>query len=1004
MPFYFYDQFMKHNELYDDIETMMDIENFETDFDIQEKELKKLRKKIKKAETPAWIITALEEMHAAFPEGTSLRYRSSTNNEDLPNFSGAGLYDSKTQDPEETKEDGIDKSIKGVWASLWNFRAFVERDFHRVDHLAAAMGVLVHPNYSDEKANGVAVSFDPIRGGDGTYYVNTQVGEDLVTNPEAHSVPEELLLDEDGEYTVLVRSNQAGPGELLMSDAQIGQLRKRLEKIHEHFAGLYGIGPGEQFAMDIEFKITSENVLAIKQARPWVFNTASATQPPEPHSTDATLSGLELGGVTLSPAFAATTTAYTAQVANDVTETTVTPAVNDGGATYAIKLDGVTDADGVIPLSVGENVVTIEVTAEDGETTHTYTVTVTRAAPPLSADATLSSLTLSGLTLAFDPATSAYTASVANDMERTTVTATTSDANATYLVQLDGADDADGTMALAVGTNAISIVVTAEDGETTRTYTVAVTRAAPPLSDATLSELTLSGVTLAFDPANTGYAVSVVHDLAETAVTPTTNDDEATYAIKLDGVADADGVIPLSVGENVEVSIVVTAEDGETTRTYTVTVTRAAVPPATPDRPAGQLTGEGAVSLDWNDVPTATSYDVRVWQVDAHTELSADASVNGISIAFNGSGATVSGLPTDYEWYFFEVRAVNDAGASGWSPNNAIEVPNRRANPRAGSAGPTRRAVDRGGGGVAGLERRANGNLVHRVGVAGRRLDRPVRRRQRAGRQHRLQRLQATVSGLPTDYEWYYFVVRAVNGWWHLRLVGLQRHPGPIGQPGYPTDDCTFLWPRSDNREDVDPIRLKVCNYGSIDIGGDGNCRRQPLFAGREADDEPTALSYHAFNLDGTAVGLDKPSCYGQSQAGSSGAAGTGGIGAIEAVEDVRQVMGRNAGTGVGHHHLDGIDDSMGRHRHSAAPRRMSDGVLQQVADSLGDAGRIQVHRRQCGLHLKAEGHPSGLGAGTHCFESGLQHFPHLRRGQLQFQLAGVGLGQQTQVLDQPRQ
>ena len=121
----------------------------------------------------------------------------------------------------------------------------------------------------------------------------------------------------------------------------------------------------------------------------------------------------------------------------------------------------------------------------------------------------------------------------------------------------------------------------------------------------------------------------------------------------------------------------------------------------------------------------------------------------------------------------------------------------------------------------------------------------------------------------------------------------------------------------------------------------------------------------------------------------------------IEAVEDVRQVMGRNTGTGVGHHHLDGIDDSMGRHRHSAAPRRMSDGVLQQVADSLGDAGRIQVHRRPCGLHLKAEGHPSGLGAGTHCFESRLQHFPHLRRGQLQFQLAGVDLGQQTQVLDQ---
>ena len=71
-------------------------------------------------------------MHATFPEGTSLRYRSSTNNEDLPNFNGAGLYDSKTQHPEETEEDGISKSLKQVYASLWNSRAFIERDFHRM--------------------------------------------------------------------------------------------------------------------------------------------------------------------------------------------------------------------------------------------------------------------------------------------------------------------------------------------------------------------------------------------------------------------------------------------------------------------------------------------------------------------------------------------------------------------------------------------------------------------------------------------------------------------------------------------------------------------------------------------------------------------------------------------------------------------------------------------------------------------------------------------------------
>ena len=275
IPFYFYDEFMKAHDFYTRIETMLANEDFQTDFEVQDDRLDDLRDDIKDAETPQWIIDALTAMHATYPEGQSLRYRSSTNNEDLPGFNGAGLYDSKTQDPDETEEDGIDKSLKQVFASLWTFRAFTEREFHRIDHLAAKMGVLVHPNYSDELANGVAVSFDPIRGWAGYYYVNTQLGEDLVTNPEAHSVPEELLLSRDTDgYTVLAFSNLVDRGKLLMSDAQIDQLRRHLAVIHDHFERLYNPAPDEQFAMEIEFKITSANVLAIKQARPWVFEGA----------------------------------------------------------------------------------------------------------------------------------------------------------------------------------------------------------------------------------------------------------------------------------------------------------------------------------------------------------------------------------------------------------------------------------------------------------------------------------------------------------------------------------------------------------------------------------------------------------------------------------------------------------------------------------------------------------------------------------------------------------
>ncbi|MXW41722.1 MAG: hypothetical protein F4Z91_01280, partial [Acidimicrobiia bacterium] len=271
VPFYFYDEFMKANGFYDDVAEMLADEDFRGDYDEQKKQLKALRKKIKKGTVPEWMIDALEAMHATYPEGQSLRYRSSTNNEDLPAFNGAGLYDSKTQDPDETAEDGIDKSIKAVWASLWNFRAFLERDYYRVDHLQTAMGVLVHPNFSDELANGVAVSYDPVRHQDDMYYVNTQVGEDLVTNPEANSYPEELLLDSQGKATVLARSNLAKPGQLLMSEAQMVQLRNNLKVIHDRFKTLYSVQNGDDYAIEIEFKITAENTLAIKQARPWVF-------------------------------------------------------------------------------------------------------------------------------------------------------------------------------------------------------------------------------------------------------------------------------------------------------------------------------------------------------------------------------------------------------------------------------------------------------------------------------------------------------------------------------------------------------------------------------------------------------------------------------------------------------------------------------------------------------------------------------------------------------------
>ena len=101
--------------------------------------------------------------------------------------------------------------------------------------------------------------------------------------------------------------------------------------------------------------------------------------------------------------FASSTTAYTADVGNRVTETTVTPTTTHSEAGYVVKLGGVEDSDGEVSLSVGSNVITVEVTAEDGNATQTYTVTVTRAAnSPATGTPTISGTAEVGETLTVD--------------------------------------------------------------------------------------------------------------------------------------------------------------------------------------------------------------------------------------------------------------------------------------------------------------------------------------------------------------------------------------------------------------------------------------------------------------------------------------------------------------------------------------------------------------------------------------------------------------------------
>lgn len=271
IPFYFYDEFMKRNGFYERIEALLASPGFLSDFSVQDEALADLRDDIEDGSMDQWMLDDLAAMQQSFPAGTNIRCRSSTNNEDLPGFSGAGLYDSKTH---KTTEGHISKTVKEVFASMWAFRAFAEREFYRIDHLQAAMGVLVHPNFKEEEANGVGITDDPIYGTEGNYYLNTQVGEDLVTNPEGFSIPEEVLLEQNGSgalgYEIIRRSNLLPNNEQIMTVPYLDELREYMDVIHEEFAILYNAVGNDRFSMDIEYKIDSTGQLVIKQARPWV--------------------------------------------------------------------------------------------------------------------------------------------------------------------------------------------------------------------------------------------------------------------------------------------------------------------------------------------------------------------------------------------------------------------------------------------------------------------------------------------------------------------------------------------------------------------------------------------------------------------------------------------------------------------------------------------------------------------------------------------------------------
>jgi hypothetical protein len=304
-----------------------------------------------------------------------------------------------------------------------------------------------------------------------------------------------------------------------------------------------------------------------------------------PLSANADLSNLTISAGTLVPSFASATLIYTDAVGNGITSVKVTPTTADASATVTVNGTPVTSgmASGSIPLAVGPNPISVVVTAQDGTTQQTYTVTVNRAGL-LSNNANLSNLVMSAGSLvpAFASATLSYTDAVNNGTASIKVTPTTADVNATVTVNgtLVPSGTQSGAIALAVGANPISVVVTAQDGTTQQTYTVTVNRAGVLSNNANLSNLLMSAGSLvpAFAPATLSYTDAVSNATSSIQVTPTTADVNATVTVNgtLVPSGTMSGAIALVVGAN-PISVVVTAQDGTTQQTYTVTVNRAGV-------------------------------------------------------------------------------------------------------------------------------------------------------------------------------------------------------------------------------------------------------------------------------------------------------------------------------------------------------------------------------------------------------------------------------------------
>ncbi len=380
-------------------------------------------------------------------------------------------------------------------------------------------------------------------------------------------------------------------------------------------------------------------------------------------SDDADLSALTISEGTL-PAFAAATTSYAVDVDNDVASVTLTPTTSDTAAHVTVAGTAVTSAtaSGAITLNVGANAIAIVVTAQDGTTEKTYTVTIDRAANTAPRITTAATQSVAENT----PTTTPVVTFAADDDESNTIT-----------WALTGADAGDFTLNAASGAltlNALpnyetkrsyAVTVTATDNGTPnmpsapRAVTIAVTNVDEEGSVVIGGDL-LVGATLTATVTEEDGAASLTYQWQSAASGGTYTDiTSATSATYILAATDA--------GKTLQVVAMYNDGFGDKTVTSTMTgaVPAAPVPNQPPVANAGDLqtVAIGAtVTLDGSD---STDSDGTIQSYEwVHTSTDGVAPTTTITVA-NGETSTFTApdAATDLD-LVFTLTVTDDGGAT----------------------------------------------------------------------------------------------------------------------------------------------------------------------------------------------------------------------------------------------------------------------------------------------------------------------------------------------------